>query len=228
MRSPSNSKTAVLIFAHSSQEELKHKAISKETELFDALTYGIIKTVEKTGFPYFHVSEEQQIGATFGERFTHAIQYVFDQGYESVITVGNDTPHLNAKHIIDASAHLTSGKLVIGPSADGGFYLMGLHASFFNSKALIDLPWQSSGLYRSICSLAIKEEQEIKSLTTLFDIDEFQDLKRLFNYGRGLHARLLSILKLIFSSKTPIYSDLSVISIRSFNATPFNKGSPVS
>ena len=47
-------RTAILVFAHSSQEELKHKKITNGTSLFDALTQQALKTVQRAGIPYFH------------------------------------------------------------------------------------------------------------------------------------------------------------------------------
>ena len=105
-------KTAILVFANSSQEEISHKAIPKSGLLFDMLTQRTLKTVKKTKLPYFHLTEEHQVGDSFGERFTNAIQMVFTKGFEQIITIGNDTPQLRVSHILDASGHLENGKEV--------------------------------------------------------------------------------------------------------------------
>ncbi len=135
MHSMISHKTAILVFARSSKEETVHKSIYNGAQLFDSLTDYTLEIASKTHLPYFHFSEEQQIGDTFGERFINAIQAVFEKGYEQVITIGNDTPQLKVSHIIEAEKQLSSNKSVLGPSADSGFYLMGLHKSQFDHYA---------------------------------------------------------------------------------------------
>ena len=58
-----------------------------------------IRQIEHSGLDYFHFTEKEQEGGDFGERFIHAIQSVFNKGYEYIITLGNDTPQLRTKHI---------------------------------------------------------------------------------------------------------------------------------
>jgi len=60
-----------------------------------------------------------------------------------VITIGNDTPILKSHHIVEASRQLESKNVVLGPSLDGGFYLLGIHKTHFNREQFIDLPWQN-------------------------------------------------------------------------------------
>ncbi|CAN0575163.1 unnamed protein product, partial [Ectocarpus sp. 12 AP-2014] len=66
----------------------------KGERVFETLTKETLRKVKRTKQPYFHISEKEQTGNSFGERFTNAIQTVFDKGYEHIITVGNDTPQL--------------------------------------------------------------------------------------------------------------------------------------
>ena len=83
-----NKGTAILIFANSAEFEAVQKPFRSSETLFDALNEQTIKIVEKTGLPYFHFSEKNQYGATFGERFANAIQSIYDKGFQTVITIG--------------------------------------------------------------------------------------------------------------------------------------------
>ena len=97
-----NNQTAILIFANSAEFEAIQKPFQSSQLLFDALNLQTLKVVKKTGIPYFLSSEKNQTGNSFGERFTNAIQSVYDKGFENVITIGNDTPHLQSQHILKA------------------------------------------------------------------------------------------------------------------------------
>jgi glycosyltransferase A (GT-A) superfamily protein (DUF2064 family) len=185
--------TAVLIFANSSQEEKRCKAIPKGEVLFDSLTDRVIQKVQLSKLTYFHISEKQQRGTSFGERFTNAIKSVFDQGFEKVITVGNDTPHLQSGHIQAAAEALIEGRTVLGPSLDGGFYLMGIHQANFDADDFIHLPWQNRSLLRTLIEKLEVNECSIFKLPVFEDIDTIYSIQRLSNYISTLSISLISI-----------------------------------
>jgi len=109
-----NKKIAILIFANSAEYEAKQKPFQSSEVLFDVLNAQILKVVKNTGLPYFLSSEKNQIGATFGERFTNAIESIYNRGFEAVVTIGNDTPHLQTKHILTAVHQLKQNDIVLG------------------------------------------------------------------------------------------------------------------
>ncbi|MGI9552257.1 MAG: TIGR04282 family arsenosugar biosynthesis glycosyltransferase [Aurantibacter sp.] len=220
--------TAILVFARSSGEELRHKKIAEGGQLFEVLTEHTLKTVKMTGLPVFHIAENLQQGVSFGERFANAVQYVFDQGYENVIAVGNDSPNLTRFHIEKAFAKLENGKSVIGPSADGGFYLMGLNRANFKKPDFISLSWQTSQLREEILKLLSDSGQETFLLPTLFDIDTFWDIKILGKYTFGLDQKLLKIIRSMLSSKEKIEIPTLFFFAGFPSKIPFNKGSPSS
>jgi hypothetical protein len=73
-------KTAILVFANNAEKELLSKSI-RSASVFDLLNTETLKTVRKTGLPFYHYSEKEQIGKTFAERFTNAIKSIYDRGY---------------------------------------------------------------------------------------------------------------------------------------------------
>tara|TARA_R100000935_G_scaffold58692_1_gene97048 strand:- start:1983 stop:2672 length:690 start_codon:yes stop_codon:yes gene_type:complete len=222
-----NPKTAVLIFANSSETEGINKSFSFGSDLFDSLNERTIKMVEKTGLPHFHFSEKEQIGNCFGDRFTNAIQRIMDMGFENVITVGNDTPSLSKKHILEAAASLAKSRMVFGPSRDGGFYLMGLNRSQFNSEIFKTFPWQTSRLIHVLEKHFLNKEQvEIRKLEMLFDIDSLSDLKSIHEKINQFSARLkTAILKLLFST-VHNFSLYNFHFLQVERIFIFNKGSP--
>ncbi|WP_051621390.1 DUF2064 domain-containing protein [Leeuwenhoekiella sp. MAR_2009_132] len=196
-------------------------------QVFDALNKHAVKTLKKTGLPYFIYSEEKQIGSNFGERFTYAIQEIYALGFENIITIGNDSPHLTANHILEASQHLKENPIVLGPSADGGFYLMGLKKSRFNPDSFLKLPWQTEALTSSILRLVHAKKIEAILLDTLQDLDSVADIETLLQSQKTLHYTISQLLlnALEKSFNLPLFQPFWV---ETFHArTYFNKGSPV-
>ncbi|SRR6056297_474976 len=219
--------TAILIFANSAHTELAHKPIPKGEGLFEVLTKETLQKVQATGLPFFHISDKEQKGSSFGERFTNAIQEVFQNGFENIITIGNDTPQLQTAHLLKANAALNEGKTVLGPSLDGGFYLMGIHKSNFDQETFKKLPWQRFSLFNRISTLLDLTDRILHQLPTLSDIDTFTDVKRLASFRKSISSSLLYLLTLVIQLKkkhqTVIISILYII----FLQRPFNKGSPL-
>lgn len=217
--------TAILVFANSAQEDSKLKRISGGAGLFDGLTNHTLASVKKSKMTYFHISEEQQIGDSFGTRFSNAIQSVFDKGFKRIITIGNDSPHLTTAHLIDAQFHLEKGKTVIGPSADGGFYLIGLKKEQFNASDFEKLSWNTSKITTEVTSL-ISRQSELVRLKTLFDVDSMEDLQlmvsRFQNFSNYLFKIFLSVLKV----QSVLYIIDFALPKNHLSFTYFNKGSP--
>lgn len=222
-----NSKTAILIFANSGQQEAFAKPFKSSQLLFDELNRHTLKKVKSTGLPYFHISENEQIGNSFAERFTNAIQSIYDKGYDSVISIGNDTPHLKSAQISQAAKQLNSHDIVLGPSLDGGFYLMGLKKSHFKAEIFLKLPWQTAGLSQSIYRLIASNRTKLFKLETLTDIDSLSDIKLLVDSFKSISTKIRGLLLQIISIKTLIYFEINGIHASFQNEIFYNKGSPI-
>ncbi len=72
-----------------------------------------------------------QQGASLGARMAHAIDATLAEGYERVAVVGSDHPTLPTAFLREAFAALKRPKsITLGPSYDGGFYLIGMNARY--------------------------------------------------------------------------------------------------
>ncbi|MFD2916471.1 TIGR04282 family arsenosugar biosynthesis glycosyltransferase [Psychroserpens luteus] len=222
-----NNKTAILIFANSAEFEATQKPFQSSEALFDALNRHTVEIVEKSGLPYFLSSEKNQIGSSFGERFTNAIQSVYNKGYENVVTIGNDTPHLQTNHILKAVHQLQQNDIVLGPSKDGGFYLMGLKKSHFNVETFLKLPWQTSALSRNISRLTSSQNINLSYLETLSDIDTILDAKTIIDSFRSISKYIKQLLQQYISVEKKIISSLFSSIETSTQTLLFNKGSPL-
>lgn len=221
-----NQKTAILIFANSAQQERIVKPFRKSADLFGTLNKQTLTKVKKTGLPYFHFSEKEQVGNTFGERYVHAIQSVYNKGFDTIITLGNDTPHLQSRHISETARKLQNNPVVLGPSKDGGYYMMGLRKSHFDASLFLKLPWQTSNLNRRISLLFRSKNIQIEWLEILTDIDSISDVKVVLNSFRKLSCRLKKILCSLLISEKILFELAPIHFQKTLQKIPFNKGSP--
>lgn len=218
--------TAILLFANSPHEELGSKPIPDGDLLFSALTLNTLDRIKKTPFPCFHITGEQQKGNSFGERFSNAIQSVFDKGYKKVIAIGNDTPQLQAQHIRQAAKAMVLGKTVIGPSYDGGFYLLGIHKDNFDNEKFTSLPWQQTKLLQAVIDFLLLKGCEVHRLSYFRDIDQVDDIPLLLNFIKSLNSFIRAILCLYVSKRRKISSSILELFTSLYLLFPYNKGSP--
>jgi hypothetical protein len=218
--------TAILVFANSAKEELVTKSIPKSEQLFEKLTQSTLRKAKNTGLPTFHFTDKDQVGCNFGERFTNAIAAVFDKGYDNIITIGNDTPHLKNHHLKITANQLALGKTIIGPSVDGGFYLLGLQKSNFDVSKFKKLPWQRYSLYSQISTWLQSESSELVKLPVLQDVDNEKDLWSLLLFSKTLSASLILLIIGLLPVKNRLfhkkYHFINLLPNRCF----YNKGSP--
>lgn len=218
--------TAILIFANSPEEELRHKPLLHGALLFDALTKRTLKTVRATGIPYFHYSENEQTGVSFGERFVNAVTDIFEKGYTAVITLGNDSPQLKASDILEAQKLLMMERCVLGPSADGGCYLIGLQKSHFDLLRLRNMPWQRGDLAQAIFAGTRQLGLPFSRLRMLYDLDSEFDIKQISRRFRYIGRRIRSLILSLFTARKEGHPPVAIGCHTLSLTTIFNKGSP--
>jgi len=221
-------KTAILIFAHSAEYEATVKPFLHSKSVFESLNKRTLQLVQKTKLPYYIVTEKEQKGSNFGERFTNAIQSIYDLNYDSVIAIGNDTPHLTANHIRHAYSKLATNALVLGSSVDGGFYLLGIKKEHFNPSLFLKLPWQKQSLSSALSKYFKVNAIKVSYLEKLRDLDSDDDVKKLFESFRTLYNTLSKLILLLLGSVKTILFTVDVSSLYLFESNYLNKGSPYS
>jgi rSAM/selenodomain-associated transferase 1 len=123
-----------------------------------------------------------QSGKDLGERMKNAFEENIGEG--PVVIVGIDSPGLTTQLLDDAFAALVNHDLVLGPSLDGGYYLIGVNGMI--PEIFHDIPWSTS----DVLTLTLQRSRRHTThlLRELYDIDTPQDLLRL----RADHATLSS------------------------------------
>jgi glycosyltransferase A (GT-A) superfamily protein (DUF2064 family) len=195
-----SSSTAILLFARSAHEEVREKhffpraGYYRQLKLASQLNQNARRVAARTPFPLFIIAGASQRGHTFAERFTNAIQDVFDQGFRNVISIGNDCLDLNEQHIIQAANELERHNLVLGPTVDGGAYLIGISRDFFQKQIFAVLPWQQKELLSAFQSWANSTGNSIGLLQEEIDIDDPSSFKRaVFQLSKSLRIHWLRL-----------------------------------
>jgi rSAM/selenodomain-associated transferase 1 len=115
-----------------------------------------------------------QEGEDLGEKMFNAFQARFDEGYEHVVIIGSDSPSLPVAYIEKA---LNSEKdLVIGPSTDGGYYLIGMFRKPVNVFA-DGMDWGSEKVLRQTLDRIKNCGSSLELLPPWYDVDRAEDLK---------------------------------------------------
>jgi len=117
-----------------------------------------------------------QRGATLGDRLAHATGEAFDEGARGVIVVGTDSPWLSEREVEEAFAALERADVVIGPTEDGGYYLIGLARP---APALFDgIPWSTPQVCARTLARARALGLRVRLLRTGYDVDRLEDVER--------------------------------------------------
>lgn len=109
-----------------------------------------------------------------GNRMQTAFDHVLKQGYKQVIIIGSDCPYLTADDVEKAFTQLEHQDVVIGPAADGGYYLLGmqqLHSSLFINKQ-----WSTNTVFKDTILSLQQAQLSYSVLPTLSDVDEEKDV----------------------------------------------------
>lgn len=221
------SKVAILLFAQSEEKESISKPLvckKEQTLLFwKKMNERVLKTIKKSGIPYFVSDERDQVGVTFGERLSNSITKIISLGFDKVIIVGNDCAELKCNHLIEAVTQLKKNKFVIGGNLKGGAYLIGITKAFFNTKDFVEVNWQTKTVFNELKVLF--KESSIAYLPLLNDCNVAADLSKIIlrlSFSDAI-IRFITILLQVKSRLSTIENNTILNPITSLN---LNKGSP--
>jgi uncharacterized protein len=114
-----------------------------------------------------------QEGKELGDKMRQAIQDRFAEGYEKVVIIGSDSPSLPVSYIKRA---LSSDKaLILGPSTDGGYYLIGMRGKLV--EVFAGVTWGTENVLQETCERLVRGGVALELLPVWYDIDTPEDLK---------------------------------------------------
>jgi hypothetical protein len=190
------SATAILIFARTGRRDSQQKIISnsrsRNAGLFDALNKKVIALAENTKLPFYVIDESNQVGSSFCERITNAVDYVFDFGYDNILIIGNDCPQLNTAKLKKAANLLQNNPLIIGPDYNGGAYLIGIDKCVFNKDIFENIRWQTK-----FVSVDLTQFCTPVMLARLHDLNRIESAKKvieLLNVKSNIRQFILNVI----------------------------------
>lgn len=200
-----NKTAAILLFSRTAYAEAQAKPLAfneSKAEKLAALTIQQAKNkASASGLPVFHLSEKQQRGETFGERFSNAFQDIFNKGFDSVIAIGNDCLEISTENLLFTANKLVENPLVLGETHDGGVYILGLQRDIFHQLDFSRITWQSENVFKELTSVAEK-----LGISPLF-LDKKTDFDTPFDFIKTLETvafRLKKLFSALLQDTCPI------------------------
>ncbi|MGZ6249236.1 MAG: TIGR04282 family arsenosugar biosynthesis glycosyltransferase [Syntrophales bacterium] len=117
-----------------------------------------------------------QTGEDLGERMKLAFLRCFSEGARSVVLIGSDIPDLPARIVDEAFRALDKYGTVIGPSLDGGYYLLGFRQETFNEGIFAWLPWGAETVFQQTMNILHMAGALVHVLPVWWDIDKHEDI----------------------------------------------------
>jgi len=122
----------------------------------------------------------RQRGADLGERLFHALSAASEDHPGGVAAVGSDHPTLPLGRVRSAFNLLADGSdVVLGPTDDGGYYLIAVRRAALRQRLFEDVPWSTGGVFTATEARCRELGLRLARLPAGHDVDEPADLERL-------------------------------------------------
>jgi rSAM/selenodomain-associated transferase 1 len=130
-----------------------------------------------------------QRGHNFGDRLIFAAEDLFKGGFASVCLINSDSPTVPAENFSEAVELLQvpGDRIVLGPSDDGGYYLIGLKK--LQREIFERIDWSTERVLDQTLQRAAEIDVEVKLLPVDYDVDDRATLRRLCGELLGENPR---------------------------------------
>ena len=137
-----------------------------------------------------------QEGESLGQRMSHAFAKCFSLGFRNVVIIGTDCVMITEEDVETAFSLLSGGEFeaVLGPAADGGYYLLGLCKE--TDAVFQDMRWSTSRVFKETEKRMGETGLRHAVMRELADIDEEKDIsiKDIIRRDTELARRLARLL----------------------------------
>ncbi|HWR28068.1 MAG TPA: TIGR04282 family arsenosugar biosynthesis glycosyltransferase [Candidatus Thermoplasmatota archaeon] len=172
-------------------------------ELYRCFVQDTLTTIKKIDAPFFicfHPPEAQskfqswlgstlrflpQQGEDLGERMKNSFTDVLTKGFQKVILMGSDSPDLPEDYIKQAFTTLQTKDAVLGPTVDGGYYLIGFKTTTFTPNVFEEIHWSSPLVFQETMMKLKQAQRSVGLLPVWSDIDTPSDLHNLVRRTRN-------------------------------------------
>jgi rSAM/selenodomain-associated transferase 1 len=161
-----------------------HITLERTSTLKDIDIYGFYRSESEVPQPKAGASLKlnslitlPQQGKNLDDIMLNAFEQLFNIGYHKVLLIGADSPDLPLHYIREAISMLNFYDLGIGPTEDGGFYLIGSRKPLSN-QIFQGIDWGSSTVLKDTLNNVQKLKINYFLLNTWYDIDDKEGLDR--------------------------------------------------
>ncbi len=115
----------------------------------------------------------------FGDCLLHAISKFSRAAMRSAVVLNSDSPTLPTALLIETADVLArpGDRAVLGPSSDGGYYLLGLKAA--HRRMFEDIAWSTERVAEQTLERAREIGLDVHVLPVWYDVDDVESLRRL-------------------------------------------------
>jgi rSAM/selenodomain-associated transferase 1 len=167
----------------------------KALDLYKVLVEKMLSALEKSGLDHricFFPADKKalvkdwlgpdhiylpQKGDDLGLRMGNALSRAFDDGAQKAILVGTDIPDIKDSHLLSALDLLDKNNVVLGPSLDGGYWLIGFQRKQFCPDLFSRVDWGTDSVFSTTIEKCRKADLSPGILPALRDIDTLADLR---------------------------------------------------
>jgi len=122
---------------------------------------------------------QPQGNGDIGRRMARAFRDAMDRGDTSIVVIGADIPEMTTALLNRAFEMIQNDTIVLGPAADGGYYLIGLSSRVIDRKMpdlFSDMAWGTATVLAETCRRLQRKGFDYTLLETLNDVDRPADL----------------------------------------------------
>ena len=121
----------------------------------------------------YRMGIEVQTEGDLGQRIGHVLEKAIRESGCGVV-MGCDVPHISGKTLSQVHARVSKRENIVGPTVDGGFYILGLHELDCGIFNLVD--WGSDQVLSQLLANLDSLGMDIDFCRKLRDIDTWSDL----------------------------------------------------
>jgi len=118
-----------------------------------------------------------QEDGNLGVKMQKAFQSQFTLNYNKIILIGSDTPHIPKHYFDETFTMLETKEIVIGPSLDGGYYLIAFNKETFNTNLFKNITWSTDVVLKQTLQKTTPHKihllQELNDIDTQIDLEDF-------------------------------------------------------
>lgn len=118
-----------------------------------------------------------QSGNDLGERLDHVLTQCLSDGFAHTVIMDSDSPTLPVSYVTEAFEALDEADVVLGPSEDGGYYLIGLKRP--HPRLLRQVKMSTPKVLLDTLAIAREDNLRVALLERWYDVDTIADLEHL-------------------------------------------------